>query len=143
MPDDLELLRIEVDTSFAMSASDRIERTRDPDGSLAPRLFLAGCPQGNLARVRHDVADETAERLLAIAAEEPPWWNPWAFPQCIAKLIDVLSFDQPIASIGAAVIYQLPNHLKYGHPPTVVRGDSAEGVQLAARFAERGMPLRR
>jgi hypothetical protein len=118
MPHDLELLLIDVATGFAMSPADRIERTREPDGSPAPRLFFAGCPQGNIVRVRYDVEDETAARLLAIATEDPPWQNPWTLPQCMGKLIDVLLNSRPTATgpasripltIGAALIYQLPN----------------------------------
>jgi hypothetical protein len=140
MPDDLSLLQIDVATLFVISPSERIERTKDPDGSPAPRLFFAGCPQGNIVRVRHDLAEETAQRLLAIAQTEPPWWNPWALPQCIGKLIDVLSNDRPSTNLATSVIYQLPNHLKSEHSATIVRGDSAEGAALRARFAEHGMP---
>jgi hypothetical protein len=140
MPDDLSLLQIDVATLFVLSPSARIERTKDPDGSPAPRLFFAGCAQGNIVRVRHDVEEQAAQRLLAIAAEEPPWWNPWALPQCIGKLIDVLSNDRPSANVGTGVIYQLPNDLQYEHSATIVRGDSAEGAALRARFAKDGMP---
>ena len=149
MPHDLELLLIDVATGFAMSPADCIERTRDPDGSPAPRLFFAGCPQGNIVRVRYDVEDETAARLLAIATEDPPWQNPWTLPQCMGKLIDVLLNSRPTATgpasripltIGAALIYRLPNLVRFEHPAAVVRGDSAEGARMAAQFAECGMP---
>src|SRR5580704_1476892 len=140
MPDDLSLLHIDVQTLFVVSPSERIERTRDPDGSLPPRLFFAGCAQGNIARVRHDIEDQAAQRLLAIAAAEPPWWNPWALPHCIGKLIDVLSNDRPSTNLATSVIYQLPNNLKYEHTVTIVRGDSEDGAAMRARFAEHGMP---
>ncbi len=132
-----------------MSPTKRIERQNDPDRSPGPRLFLAGCPQGNLARVRYDIADEVAEQLLAISATEPPWRDPWVLPQCIGKLLDVLSNHAPSAigsasrtplTVGPGVIYHLPNHLKYKHSATIVGGDSAQGAQMMARFAEQGFP---
>ena len=74
--DDLRLLQIDIDTMFVMSASGRIERENDPDRSTGPRVFFVGCPSGNLARVRHDVDDTVARRILEVAAEEPRWRDP-------------------------------------------------------------------
>jgi len=147
--DDLRLLHIDVETLFVMSASNRIERQTDPDRSCGPRLFFAGCTQGNIARLWDDVEDSLASQLLANAAEEPPWRDPFVLPQCIGKLLDVFSNNPPFAvgaasrvplHVGTAVIYRLPNHMKYEHAANIVRGDSAEGEQLRARFADKGMP---
>jgi hypothetical protein len=149
MSDDLKLLHIDVATMFVMSSSGRIERQNDPDSSPGPRLYFAGCPEGNIAHIRDDLADQTAPRLLAIAAEEPPWRDPWVLPQAIGKLLDVLSNSPPFATgpasripltVGPGVIYQLPHHLKTEYAATIVQGDSAEGEQMRARFEERGMP---
>ncbi len=123
-----------------ISSSERIERENDPDCSPGPRLFFAGCPHGNIVRVRHDIGDQIALRLLAIAAEEPPWRDPDVLPQCLGKVIDILSTDQPVATVAPHVIYRLPNQLKYEHPAMIVRGDSVEGEQMLARLAERGLP---
>ncbi len=148
-PDDLKLLHLDVATLFLMSPSNRIDRPGDADRSTAPRLFFAGCPTGNLACVRADVDEQIADQLLAISANEPPWSDPRVLPQCIGKLLDVLSNNPPFAigpasrvplNVGMGVIYQLPNHAKYEHGANIVRGDSVEGRQLRARFAERGMP---
>jgi hypothetical protein len=149
MSDDLKLLQLDVETLFGMSPSKRIERQNDPDGSPAPRLFFAGCTQGNIVRVRHDIDDEVAERLHAITANEPPWRDPWALPECIGKLLDVLSNAPPFVtgpasriplSVGTGVIYQLPHHVKYEHPAIIVRGDTVEGGEMIARLAKRGFP---
>jgi hypothetical protein len=123
-----------------ISSSERIERENDPDCSPGPRLFFAGCPHGNFVRVRHEIGDQIALRLLAIAAEEPPWRDPDVLPQCLGKVIDILSTDQPVATVAPHVIYRLPNQLKYEHPAMIVRGDSVEGEQMLARLAERGLP---
>jgi GNAT acetyltransferase len=147
--DDLKLLQIDAETLFAMSLSERIDRQNDPNRSPGPRVFFAGCPQGNLVRVRYDVDDQVAEQLLAIAANEPPWRDPWVLPQCIGKLLDVLFNTAPPAigsasttplNVGPGVIYELPNHLRYEHAATIVQGDSAEGAQMLARFAAQGFP---
>jgi Acetyltransferase (GNAT) domain len=140
MSDNLKLLHIDVATLFATSPSNRIERQNDPDSSPAPRVFFAGCPHGNIVRIRQDIAEATASRLLTIAAEEPPWSDPFVLPQCLGKLVDVLSTDQPIATVGPAIIYELPHHIRYEHSARIVRGDSAEGAQMVARFKLDGMP---
>ena len=146
---DMRLLHINVATLFAMSSSGRIERQNDPDHSPAPRLFFAGCSEGNIAHVRDDIEDEIAGQLLAIAADEPPWSDPFVLPQGVGKLLDVFSNSPPFATgpasriplnVGTSVIYLLPRHMKYQHAANIVRGDSVEGAQMVARFNQRGMP---
>jgi hypothetical protein len=139
--EDLRLLHADIDTLFVMSASGRIERVNDPEGSSGPRLFFAGCRFGNVARVRYDVDDRVARKMLEIAAEEPPWRDPDATPGCLGKIVELLSDRQPATIAFHALIYKLSNGLRHEHHPApIVRGDSPEGRQMMARFAERGMP---
>jgi hypothetical protein len=125
---------------FVMSSAERIERTNDPDCSPGPRLYFAGCSHGNIVRVRGDLGDQTALRLLAIGGQQAPWRDPDVLPQCLGKFIDVLSTEQPVATVAPHVIYRLPNQLRYAHSATIVRGDSAEGAAMLARFAKLGLP---
>jgi hypothetical protein len=76
----LRRLVVDCETKFVLAQSGRILRENDPDRSAGPRLFIAGCPVGNLARVRHDVSDRIAERMLDLLAAEPPWLKPAARP---------------------------------------------------------------
>ena len=137
--DDLRLLHVDVDTMFVMSAAGRIERENDPDRSSGPRVFFAGCPFGNLTRVRYDVDDGIAERIVEVAATEPPWCDPGATPACFAKMVELLSDGQPAAA-SSALIYKIPNGLQHQQTAAIVRGDSEEGGQILARLAEHGMP---
>jgi hypothetical protein len=137
--DDLRLLEVDIDTMFVMSAAGRIERENDPDRWSGPRVFFAGCPFGNLTRVRYDVDDQLAIRILEAAANEPPWRDPDVMPACAEKIVELLSAGQTTA-ISPALIYRLPNGLRYEHTAAIVRGDSDEGRQLLARLADRGMP---
>lgn len=141
--DDLRLLRVDIDTMFVMSASGRIERENDPDCSPGPRLFFAGCPFGNIARVRYDVDDRVAQSVLKLAAKSPPWRDPDTLPAGVEKIVELLSGDQPAGTLVAHPIhpiYKLPNGLRHEHPAPIVRGDSPEGQAMLARLAERGMP---
>ncbi len=138
--DNLRLLHVDVATMFVMSASERIERSNDPDCSPGPRLYFSGCVHGNILRVRNDIEDQVASRLLAIGADEPAWRDYEVLPRCLGKFIDLLSTSQPVATVAPHIIYRLPNHLEYEHAATIVRGDSAEGAAMLSRFAERGLP---
>jgi hypothetical protein len=138
--DDLRLLRVDIDTMFVMSASGRIERENDPDRSPGPRLFFAGCPFGNIARVRYDVDDRVAQSVLDLVAKAPPWRDPDVLPGCVEKIVELLAGGQPAETVVAHLIYKLPNGLRHEHPAPIVRGDSPEGRQMLGRLADRGMP---
>jgi hypothetical protein len=136
--DDLRLLRIEMDTCVVTSATGRIVRENDPDCSPGPRVSFVGCPFGNFARVRFDVEDRIAARILEIAAKEPPWRDPDAIPRCASKIVELLSAKPESVSPGLS--YKLPNDASYEHSVTIVRGDSPEGRAMLTRLADRGMP---
>ncbi|HYK65398.1 MAG TPA: GNAT family N-acetyltransferase [Patescibacteria group bacterium] len=137
-PDGLRLLRVDLDTLFVMSAAGRIVRQNDRDRSPGPRAFFIGGPDGNLARVRHDLDDRIAASVLEAAAKEPPWRDFNAMPECASRMVELLS-AQP-ENVSAALIYRLPNDVSYANQATVVRDDSQDGRELLARFAGRGMP---
>jgi hypothetical protein len=139
-PDDLHLLELDVETMFVPSGAGRICRENDPDRSAGPRMYFAGCARGNVACVRDDVDEQLAVRLLAVAAEAPVWREPEVIPQCLAKIVELLSSVQPAVTIGPGLIYELPNGLNYEHSATIVRGDSVEGERMFARLADRGLP---
>jgi hypothetical protein len=136
-PDDLRLLRVEVETIFEMSRAGRIVRQNFPDRSQGPRAFFAGCAGGNLACVRFDVDDRTASRVLELASNEPPWCDFNSIPACVGKIAKLLGATDDVVP---ALVYALPNEVKYENRSTIVRGDSSEGPKLIARLRERGMP---
>ena len=103
-------------------------------------MFFAGCARGNLARVRNDVDEQLAARLLAVAAEAPAWREREVIPQCIGKIVELLSSTQPVVTIGPGLIYELAKGLSYEHSATIVRGASVEGEKMLARLADRGLP---
>lgn len=103
-------------------------------------MFFAGCSGGNLARVGEDVDEQLAARLLAVAAEAPAWREPEVIPQCLGKIVELLSSAQQVVTIGPGLIYELPSGLTCDHSATIVRGDSVEGESMRARLADRGLP---
>jgi GNAT acetyltransferase len=137
--DDLRLLEIDIDTTFVMSPTRRILRENDPDRSPGPRVSFVGCPFGNITRVRFDVDDRIADKILEVAAKEPPWSDPDVMPRCSHQIIEFFS-DAPPPAPERYLIYRLPNDVSYAHRATIVRGDSEQGRQLLAHLAESAMP---
>ena len=137
-PDVLRLLRVDIDTLFVMSAEGRIVCQNDPDRTPGPRVFFIGCPDGNFARVRHDLDDGVAEKILSVAAEEPPWRDSDAKPSCASAIIGLLSAEPDC--VASALIYRLPNNVSCEYRAEIVRGGSPDGRAMLARLADRGMP---
>lgn len=136
----MDLLAIDVATTFVISRSGRIERENDPDRSPGPRLFFAGCASGNIVRVRHDLSDQTALDLLSIVDRERPWSDPEAQPHCLKDLIALMSRDLPVETVGTGIIYRLPHDLTYDAGSAIIRSDSLEAERMLSKLADEGMP---
>jgi hypothetical protein len=148
--DDLDRLKLDIAATFVISGSGRIERgpahhlgpwrESPSEIGLGPRVLFAGCSAGNIVHVRHDVDDQAAARVLAVAESEPPWCNPEVPPRCLNEMVDLLSRIAPVEIVGPEVVFELPHGLEYEHDATIVRGDTAEGEQLLGRLMEEGLP---
>jgi hypothetical protein len=138
---DLELLALDLDASFLMTASGRIDKVNSPEREPAPRCVLAGCRTGNLVRLRHDVGEATARDIAALLKDQPPWFDPAAAPPCLPGLIRLLSREAPVATVSRGVIYTLSHGLRSPAPSaTLVCGDEPERRTLLERLAREGMP---
>jgi RimJ/RimL family protein N-acetyltransferase len=126
--------------TFDLCGDGRFRCENDPDRSPGPRLFLAGCPGGNLVRLRHDVGEATAACIRARLADEPPWSDPEVRPTCLLDLTDLLSREGPVEVMGSAVIHALPRGLAFATRARIVRSETEEGGRLLARLARDGMP---
>lgn len=138
--DALRRLAVAAETKFVLSVSGRILRENDPDRSPGPRLFVAGCPTGNLALVRHDVSDRTATQVLNLLAAEPPWLKPAACPQRFGEVMQLLLREQPVSSVEASLIYTLPRLRSVKTDLRFICSSTDEGAALLDHFAEIGLP---
>ena len=134
----LRLLARDAAATFDLTADGRILGENDPDRSPGPRLFLAGCPGGNLVHLRHEVA--AAARIQALVAAEPPWADPELRPACLPELTALLSREAPVEVMGSAVIHTLPRGLVFTTSASIVRSETEQGDRLLARLARDGMP---
>lgn len=139
---DRELIEIQVATMFVPAPSGRILRENDPDCSPGPRMYLGGCETGNVLRLRHDVGDETARAIAALAAEEPPLRERDSTPRHLEDYVQLLDAEGPVRERALGLVYQLPNDVgaEGGRDLTLVKSDTADGDRLVAEFAQGGMP---
>ncbi len=140
MMSDIELLSTQFKTLFLTSGSGRIERENDPDHSLGPRLYLAGCASGNVAGLRSDVTDDLAAEIMALVALEPPFGARDGRPQYLDHYIDLLSREGAVRKQSLGVIYELPNELEYAPGAPLIDSESDEGERLHASLSVNGMP---
>jgi hypothetical protein len=135
---DLDLLRVDLETSFLLSAPSRLERQNDPDETAGPRLVLLGCDAGNVFAVRDDIDDATFEAIATIVAAAPPWREAGSAPPCLPALLAALQAG--LESVSPGVIFLLRN----GHPSAgrvqIVGDDAPEGERLLARLHRDGFP---
>ena len=137
---DGSLLAIQAATLFVLTQSGRIRYENDPERSLGPRLFLAGCDSGNVVRIRHDVGEGTARAIDALVADEPLLRDREGPPLHRDDYVALLATEAPVEQRSTGVIYYFPDRLKYEHDVTLVSSDTPEGDRLHARLADQGMP---
>jgi hypothetical protein len=149
--DALALIRLDVAISYDLTASGRIaggaaapfgpRRDSPPlKRSAGARLHFAGCAGGNLAWLRHDVGDETAARVMDLAATAQPWTDPDAPPACLDEMAALLAAEAPVDIDGPEIMFRLPNGPRYDHGAVLVHSDTPPGDDLIARLQRDGLP---
>jgi hypothetical protein len=137
---DLELLKLECATIFALSESGRMLHGRSPERGAGPRMSLCRSRAGNVLSLRHDVDDETAREIECVAAIEPALDEPRAPPAYLDELVRILGATPPDEREPGGPIYAFPERLAFEHPAGLVRSGTPEGDRLVARLVEHGMP---
>jgi hypothetical protein len=162
LPDDADLLALNVATLFVLTESGRILHDNAPDRSPGPRFYVGGCATSNVIRVRHDVGPDTAQSLERLASEEPPLRHPGSNPVHVDEYVRLLAAEAPIvtctsgltwsfasapsfasgsAFLGGPSLALEPRSGAEAHPMfTLVASGTLEGDHLLARLAREGMP---
>ena len=133
------LLEIELATGFVLSPSGRLLRQRDPDGSAAPKMVLAGCADGNILLLNENVDARTAQAIAALAADEPPLDKLDSVPRFADRYRELLYVDVPLSDKEFALNFHLPNNVPWISVATMVCSDTPEGDTLLARLAREGL----
>lgn len=131
-------LNTQYHTLFRLRSDGRIGRENDPDGSRGPRLWLAGCSEGNVFGVRDNLSDVLVRKLESLASSEPPFVHP-AAPVHLKRYLTLLGDDGP-ASYSLELTYELPHSHPYTSSVQLIGNDSEEGKDLVSSWMKGGMP---
>ncbi len=125
-------------TLFRLRPDGRIECENDPDQSVGPRFWLAGCADGSLFGLRADLPDDLAAKLESLAASEPSFM-PQTTPKHLESYLSLLGGDSP-PDHDLGLIYELPHALPYSSDARLVSSESDEGRELMQSWAEGRIP---
>ena len=135
---DLELLALHRQTAFTFDDRGRMQHESAPDRSPGRRFSFAGCQDGNLAVVRHDVPDPVARELQRLVAEEPPLVATDAVPVHLDRYRALLDVDGSAVEHHHGVLWVFPGPVSYDADVDVdiVLSGTSDGDRLLARFAD-------
>ncbi len=105
------LMRAHVDALFTYDAAGRMLRVNDPEGKVAPRLYVGRTVHGVELRCRYDVDDELAQALAAVALSEPGEDALCVSPYGAARYEELLARHAPIERTSAGPAYCFPREL--------------------------------
>ena len=104
----LDYLKAHVEALFLHNEQGRLVAVNDVDQGAAPRLYLGRTVEGNVWRLRHDLAPDLAEELEETLADEPVA-SDLERPAVTAEwLREVLERDAPIHSVWEGPAWNFP-----------------------------------
>src|SRR5215216_3860754 len=105
---DQELMRLHLNALYTRDARGRLDRVNEPAAGPAPRFFLGRTRQGNEWWFRHDVDDELAHALGALAATEAVNDDPRTSSVGAERYEALLTRVEPVRHAEAGPAYWAP-----------------------------------
>ena len=137
--DVLGLLRLETATLCEVTELGRTTIGRSPERKAPPRMSLVRSPAGSLVWLRHDVDDEAAREVEALASAEPWPDDPSSLPIHLSAFGRILGVSVDDVDRGGP-IYTFPDRPTFAHPARLIRSGTGDADRLVARLVEHGMP---
>ncbi len=109
--EDLQLMRIQVETLFVHDGRGRMLRTNEPDGRPAPRLFVGRTRHGHVVRFGQSASDSLARRLAAFLERETVPADPRAPLIGVEAFRAALEADAHVEREWAGPAYCFPDAL--------------------------------
>ncbi|MFC4808135.1 GNAT family N-acetyltransferase [Paenibacillus sp. GCM10023250] len=99
------LMELQAEALYTYDRRGRMLRVNEPNGGVAPRMFLGRTIQGTtVCRFRHDVPDDLVRQLEALCAEEGGSGDPLSNPRHYEAYMALL--DGQVSTMGPA--YRIP-----------------------------------
>jgi hypothetical protein len=123
---DRELMRLHLEALFTQDASGRLLRVNEPEGKVAPRVFLGRTAEGSEARFRHDLPDAIVRDLESLCANEPFGDEFLTPPYGVTAYAELLARDAPVERIWTGPAYRFPGMMSLPSRAVPVTGANAE-----------------
>lgn len=140
MSDARDLLALQAAALFVLDADGRIVRLNSPDTVAPPSLYMSGCADGWIVRLRADVSAGVAAQVLALVAREPPVIAAGQWPKFTDDYRRLLGVDAPLSPRQKGPIHLLPHATRSASVARIVCQHTPEGDALWARLQRDGMP---
>lgn len=136
-----DLLALQAATLFVLSDDGRILRLNSPDTVPPPSLYMSGCADGWIVRLRADVDADVANEIRALVAQEPPVTTAGQWPKFVEAYRKLLAADAPVSARQQGPIHLLPHGTHAAETGAqIVRQHTPEGDALWTRLHREGMP---
>lgn len=137
-----ELIEKQAVTLYCHDTEGRLTTTNEPDGSLAPRLFVGRTTEGNLWRFRHDLPPALVRELAQLLVAEPVATDLQQPLHCVPHLRAALAAHAPVTNIWEGPAWWCPEAVAAPGGVAVVPVADAAPLQrtfprLAAQLAHR------
>jgi RimJ/RimL family protein N-acetyltransferase len=126
MPDDLELMRIQVEALFTHDPRGRMVRVNEPEGKEAPRFFLGRTAKGKVWRFRHDIDDEVAHELESACRREAQGDDFAAPPHGATPYEQLLARSAPVQRRWTGPAYRFPDELPASSGTVAITRDNID-----------------
>ncbi len=133
MHTDTELLRIELDTLWAIDARGRLLHVRGDPSRSAPTFVIGTAGDEWISASRFDVADDAAASLSAFAAKMPPSPDR-SFPDAARLRCQELLDTIPGAFVvGVGLGFLLPDDVAFDSGADIVTSDATPAIRKSLR----------
>jgi hypothetical protein len=123
---DRELMRIHIETLFALDSRGRMVRVNEPGGAVAPRFFIGRTASGKVWRFRDDLDRELTQALDACARDEAGGDEMLRPPYGSTPYEDRLARAAPVEHVWAGPAYRCPDDLRPTADTVVVTGENLD-----------------
>ena len=140
---DRELVALRLSTAFVRDEAGRLLRSNSPDPPdrlVAPRMYLAGCAEGNEVGFRYDIDPHVCAEIETLIRNEPPLIDVREAPVHREDYLGLLGGLSEVVSVRSGLLWTFPESVEYSSESPLIHSETAEGERLFERLRQEGTP---